>query len=89
MYFKNIHYCIIDTDEGVAIIRGLKGEYIKPDGAITELKQIHLYTYHFLEQYNKRFLKNDALSHEEIACMYSCRNKVITPTRMNERINCK
>lgn len=83
----NIHYCIIDADEGVAIIRGLKGEYIKPDGAMTELKQIHLYTYHFLKQYNNRFLKNDALSLEEIACMFSCRNKVITPTRMNERIN--
>ena len=83
----NIHYCIVDTDEVVAIIRALTGKYLKPDGEITELKQIHLYTYHFLEQYNKRFLKNDALSHEEIACMFSCRNKVITPTRMNERIN--
>jgi hypothetical protein len=83
----NIHYCIVDTDEVVAIIRALTGKYLKPDGEITELKQIHLYTYHFLEQYNKRFLKNDALSHEEIACMFSCRNKVITPIRMNERIN--
>jgi hypothetical protein len=83
----NMHYCIMDTDGGKAIIRAFKGQCIKPDGVLAELRQVHLYTYHFLEQYNKRFINNDALSHVEIACIFSCRNKIITPTRMNEKVN--
>ena len=61
--------------------------YVRPDGVHVNLKQVYYYTNHFLEQYNKRFLKNSALSHDEIACMFVCRNEMIIPTRINERIN--
>ena len=83
----NMHYCMMDSDGRRVILRALVGQYIKTDGVPVELKQVHLYTCHFLEQYNKRFLHNDSLSHNEIACLFSCRNKLITPTRMNEKVN--
>lgn len=83
----NMHYSIMDTDGGEAIIRTVEGQYIKPDGNVVDLKQIYLYTHHFLERYNDRFLKNPSLTYDEIACMFSCRNKIIIPTKMNEKIN--
>ena len=86
-YPTNIHYCVEETDEYRYILRAIVGGYIRPDGVLVDIKQVYYYTYHFLEQYNKRFLKNSALSHDEIACMFVCRNKLITPTRINERIN--
>ena len=69
------------------LFRTCVGKYITPEGDVVNLKQVHSFSPHFLEQYNKRFHKSRSLSLEEIASIFMCRNKLLTPSRMNEKIN--
>ncbi len=54
---------------------------------ISIIRQIHVYTSHFLERYNERFLKDKSLNANDIACRYLSRNKERIPITMNEEIN--
>lgn len=58
-----------------------------PNCPMKLIRQIHAYTSHFLHRYNERFLKDDTLSSNDIACRYLSRNKDIMPIKINEEIN--
>ena len=49
--------------------------------------KVHLYTSHFLQRYNERFLHNKALSPNEIAGFYFLRNPKPLLIKLNEDIN--
>lgn len=51
------------------------------------LPQIHIYTSHFFQRYNERYLHNNKLSANEVAGMYFIRNRKIIPIELNEDIN--
>lgn len=54
---------------------------------IEEMPQVYVYSHHFFEQYNNRFLKNKSLSINEIACCFFSRNRLYEPIPIDERIN--
>jgi hypothetical protein len=58
-----------------------------PSSPMKLVRQIHAYTSHFLHRYNERFLKDDTLSSNDIACRFLSRNKDIMPITINEEIN--
>lgn len=63
-----------------------------PDSEVIALRQIHIYTSHFLSRYNERFLKNNKLQSNDVACRYFSRNnihKFQVPIEINENINRK
>lgn len=66
---------------------GASGYKHTPDSPLMGIRQIHAYTPHFLERYNERFLKNESLTPNEIACLYLSRNTIAMPLRQNEEIN--
>ena len=51
------------------------------------LRQLHVYTSHFLQRYNERFLKKGNLSVNEIASTFLARNQIPTPIEVTEEIN--
>ncbi len=51
------------------------------------LRQLHVYTSHFLQRYNERFLKKSNLTANEIASTFLARNRVPTPIGVTEEIN--
>lgn len=61
--------------------------YKYPDGRLVMLPQVHIYTSHFFQRYNERFLHDDKLSANEIAGIYFARNPRPIPVDMNEGIN--
>ncbi|MBQ9311493.1 MAG: hypothetical protein IJ213_00445 [Bacteroidales bacterium] len=70
------------------IIRCLYGGYRpKNNTSIQKILQLHIYTSHFLQRYNERFLKNPILSSNEIMCRFIIRNSIITPIPITENIN--
>ena len=54
---------------------------------IVDMPQVYAYSHHFFEQYNKRFLKDESLTINEIACHFFSRNRLYEPVRINERVN--
>lgn len=54
---------------------------------IVLLRQLQVFTYHFFQRYNERFLKKDSLSSNEIAATFLARNMIFTPIEVNEEIN--
>ena len=77
------------NDKQRFIIQWTAGGYKQTeDRPISFIRQIHAYTSHFLERYNERFLKNQSLKANDIACIYLSRNKLGgMPITMNEEIN--
>lgn len=70
------------------VIQWIAGGYKNtPDCPLTLIRQIHAYSSHFLERYNERFLKDKALTANDIACRYLSRNQFGMPIEMNEEIN--
>lgn len=51
------------------------------------IRQIHAYTSHFLHRYNERFLNDDTLTTNDIACCYFSRNDIAMPIEITESIN--
>lgn len=56
-------------------------------GEMMLLRQLHVYTYHFLQRYNERYLKKDSISANEIASIFLARNLIATPIEVNKEIN--
>lgn len=58
-----------------------------PNSHIKLIRQIHVYTSHFLHRYNERFLKDNTLSSNDIACRYLSRNNIAMPIEITKTIN--
>ena len=66
---------------------GAGGYRHTPNSPMKLIRQIHVYTSHFLHRYNERFLKDDSLSTNDIICRYLSRNNIAMPIEINESIN--
>lgn len=66
---------------------GAGGYRHTPNSPMMLIRQIHAYTSHFLHRYNERFLKDESLSTNDIACCYLSRNDIAMPIEINESIN--
>lgn len=66
---------------------GAGGYRHTPNSPMMLIRQIHAYTSHFLHRYNERFLKDDSLSTNDIACSYLSRNNIAMPIEINDSIN--
>ena len=51
------------------------------------MPQVHVFTSHFLQRYNERYLHNDNLTANQVAGMYLLRNRDVITVSMNEEIN--
>ncbi len=51
------------------------------------IRQVHVYTSHFLMRYGERYLNDNSLNFNDIACLYFSRNRKCMPIKMNEEIN--
>ena len=54
---------------------------------IEGVRQIFLYTKHFMKRYNQRFLKNDTFDFYDVACRFFARNYEFMPIEVTEGIN--
>lgn len=87
--YESTTYCLVfdnHTNQRL-VLHGLKMGYKYPDGRLVMLPQVHIYTSHFFQRYNERFLHDDKLSANEIAGIYFARNPRPIPVDMNEGIN--
>lgn len=66
---------------------GASGYRHTPNSPMQLIRQIHAYTSHFLHRYNERFLKDESLSSNDIACCYLSRNDIAMPIEINDAIN--
>lgn len=70
------------------LMRGMSMGYKHtPNSEMIMLPQIHIYTSHFFQRYNERFLHNNKLSANEVAGMFFVRNHDIIPIELNEDMN--
>lgn len=58
-----------------------------PESPIKPLRILNVYSSHFLSRYNERFLKDDTLSSNDVACHYLSRNDISMPIEITEEIN--
>ena len=80
----NIFY----SDRQRFVMRGMKmGYQHTPKSELVMVPQIHVYTSHFFQRYNERFLHREELSPNEIAGLYFVRNKQMAQIKLNEAIN--
>lgn len=80
----NIFY----SDRQRFVIRGMKmGYQHTPKSELVMVPQIHVYTSHFFQRYNERFLHREELSPKEIAGLFFVRNKQMAQIKLNEAIN--
>ena len=81
-------YSIMFNDRQRFVIKGFKMGYRHtPQRNMEELPQIHVYTSHFFQRYNERFLHNDNLTSNEVAGHFFIRNPLPIPINLNEEIN--
>lgn len=66
---------------------GATGYKHTPESPLKLLRQIHAYSSHFLHRYNERFLKDETLTSNDIACQYLSRNNDAMPIEITEEIN--
>ncbi len=59
----------------------------KSEGDYLLIKCVDVYTSHFLDRYNERFLKDNTLDKNEIAGLFLARNKHVYNFQMNKDIN--
>ena len=57
------------------------------DRSIEGVRQIHIYTKHFMKRYNQRFLKNKPFDFYDTACRFFARNDILMPIEVTEDIN--
>ena len=83
-------FCVVFHENQRYIIMGmLMGYNHTPQSKMVMLPQIHVYTSHFFQRYNERYLQKENLLANEIAGMFFVRNPRIMPIRLNEAINRK
>ena len=58
-----------------------------PESPIMLLRQIQVYSSHFLQRYNERCLKDKTLGSNDLACRYLARNDIAMPIEISEDIN--
>jgi len=58
-----------------------------PKCDFVNMPQVHVFTSHFLQRYNERYLHNDNLTANQVAGMYLLRNRDVITVSMNEEIN--
>lgn len=85
------HYTIFSimfNDRQRFVIKGFKMGYKhSPQRKMEELPQIHVYTSHFFQRYNERFLHNEKLTSNVIAGLFFIRNRLPIPIKLSEEIN--
>lgn len=81
-------FCIVFDGNQRFVIRRMKMGYKHtPKCETVMLPQIHAYTSHFFQKYNKRFLHREDLTPNEIAGLFCVRNPFPMPIMLNEEIN--
>lgn len=83
------HFCVVhDNEYNKYIVKSAARVYKHTiDSQMMLIREIQVYTSHFLNRYKERGLKNMSLSTNDIACRYLSRNKKGVPIIMNEKIN--
>lgn len=82
------HFAEFFIDNKRFIINAQKGGYKPPTrDEIIDMPQVYVYSHHFFKRYNERFLKDDSLTTNEIACHFLFRNRLYEPVRIDEKIN--
>lgn len=85
---KSNFFVVVFLDRQRFVVKwGASGYRHTPKKPIQLIRQIHAYTSHFLHRYNERFLKDETLSTNDIACRYLSRNDIAMPIEINEAIN--
>lgn len=70
------------------VVKCSKGAYVHTENSpLSIIKQIHVFSSHFIERYNERFLKDKSFNANEVICRFLSRNKEFTPILLNEDIN--
>lgn len=81
-------FCILFYKKQRYVIRHMQMSYQHtPKSNTIILPQIHAYTSHFFQRYNKRFLHQEELTPNEIAGLFFTRNTFLIPVKLNEDIN--
>ena len=60
-----------------------------PKCDFVDMPQVHVFTSHFLQRYNERYLHNNNLNANQVAGIYILRNWDVITVSMNEEINKK
>lgn len=83
------HYSILFKENKRFVVKAAASLYRHTEeSALKLIRQIHVYSSHFLERYNERILKNKSLCANDVACIYLSRNNIGgMPILMNESIN--
>lgn len=85
---KSIFFVDIFFDKKRFVVKwGAGGFRQTHNSPITLIRQIHAYSSHFLHRYNERFLKDNTLSTNDVACHYLSRNDIAMPIEITEGIN--
>jgi len=75
-------------DRKRCIIRlGVSGYKHTPESPIILLRQIQVYSSHFLQRYNERYLKDKSLKSNDLVCRFLARNDIAMPIEITEDIN--
>lgn len=82
-FFAHLHF---DRQQFVVKL-GISAYHYTPNTPLKPIRILHVYTSHFLHRYNERFLKDESLSVNDIACQYLSRNDIAIPIEINEKIN--
>lgn len=81
------YFYIFDKSQRFVVKWGASPYKHTEGGEITLLRQLHVYTYHFFQRYNERFLKRDNVSANELASIFLARNLIATPIDVTDTIN--
>jgi len=79
VYYVNNKRFIIDW---VAIL--IKQTHSHP---LEPVREIRAFSSHFFQRYGERFIKNNSLSSNDVACVFFARNPDFIPIEINEEIN--
>lgn len=81
-------FTIIFDNRTRFVIKATVGGYRHTEKApLKGIRQIHVFSSHFIERYNERLLKDKLLNSNDIVCNYFSRNTISIPIQMNEGIN--
>lgn len=81
-------FCVVFHQNKRFVLKCLEGRYRHTlNSEVIILPQVHIYTSHFFSRYKERYLKDESLPTNDVACRYFSRNKNITPMDVSEEIN--
>lgn len=81
------YFCVHYEDKKRLVIKACAMGYKPEERPLTLIRVVRVYTSHFFERYNERFLKNNFIGSTDVACRYFSRNKNEIPIEINEKIN--